>query len=340
MTRPTALIIAPGRGTYNKAELGYLKRHHEGEAALFAGFDAQRAKRGQDPITALDGAARYSVAKFTRGDNASGLIYACSYADFRSLAEDKVEVVAVTGNSMGWYTALACAGAVSGEDGFRIVNTMGTLMQDQLIGGQILYPFVDEDWQEIPGKREELLALTEDIPGLFLSISLGGMLLFGGMEDALAAAMDRLPPLEAGFPLRLHNHAAFHTPLQAPVSALGKSELPASLFTQPRVPLIDGRGHIWQPVACHLNALWGYTFGHQVTEPYDFTAAIRTGIREFAPDQIIILGPGTTLGGAVAQVLVSEDWRGVTGKAAFKAAQERAPVVVSLGMEGQRSTVS
>ena len=104
--------------------------------------------------------------------------------------------------------------------------------------------------------------------------------------------------------------------------------------------MIDGRGHTWHPGACDLEALWDYTFGHQVVAPYDFTAAVRTGIREFAPDMIVILGPGTTLGGAVAQVLVAEDWRGVTGKAAFKAVQEKSPVVVSMGMEGQRDFFS
>jgi len=38
-----------------------------------------------------------------------------------------------------------------------------------------------------------------------------------------------------------------------------------------------------------------------VVEPYDFTAAIRSAAREFAPDYFIVPGPGTTLGGAVAQ---------------------------------------
>ena len=80
-----------------------------------------------------------------RGDNASGLIYAASYADSISLAED-IEIVAVTGNSMGWYIALACAGALSPRDGFHVVNTMGSLMHDSLIGGQVIYPFIREDW--------------------------------------------------------------------------------------------------------------------------------------------------------------------------------------------------
>jgi [acyl-carrier-protein] S-malonyltransferase len=40
------------------------------------------------------------------GDNASLLIYACALADFAAIDRDRFEVVAVTGNSMGWYLAL------------------------------------------------------------------------------------------------------------------------------------------------------------------------------------------------------------------------------------------
>ena len=133
MTRQ-AVLVCPGRGTYNKPELGYLVRHHAGHPWL-AEFDAQRAARGEETVTALDGATRYSVATYSRGDVASPLIYAAALLDSRALAED-IEIVAVTGNSMGWYIALAAAGALSPTDGFTLVDTMGGLMQSHLIGGQ------------------------------------------------------------------------------------------------------------------------------------------------------------------------------------------------------------
>ncbi|MEI2687020.1 MAG: hypothetical protein V9G14_12930 [Cypionkella sp.] len=38
---------------------------------------------GRKRLTALDGASSYSVSKHSRGDNASALIYACTYGDFR-----------------------------------------------------------------------------------------------------------------------------------------------------------------------------------------------------------------------------------------------------------------
>jgi [acyl-carrier-protein] S-malonyltransferase len=336
----TAVVICPGRGTYGKAELGSLAAFPD--RALLAAFDAERSRLGQETLTALDGASSYSVARHTRGDNASALIYACTMGD--RLALDGVEVVAVTGNSMGWYSALACAEALSPMDGFTVVNTMGTLMQETLIGGQLVYPVMGEDWVDAPARREELLALVEGIGqraghDLALSIDLGGMLVLAGNEAGLKA-FEAAVPTQGRFPLRLGNHAAFHTALQAPVAAKGRTALSKSLFTQSETPHIDGRGHVWWPGAATTAALHDYTLGHQVVQPYDFTAAIHTAAREFAPDYFIVLGPGTTLGGAVAQSLIRANWRGMASKADFQRMQAEDPFLISMALPEQRALVT
>ena len=109
---------------------------------------------------------------------------------------------------------------------------------------------------------------------------------------------------------------------------------------QPALPLIDGRGAVWWPHATDTQALWDYTLGHQVTETYDFTRAIAVAAREFAPDLFIVTGPGTTLGGAVAQSLVLAQWRGMGDKAGFKARQDADTLLVSMGMAEQRGLAS
>lgn len=83
--REAALVVCPGRGTYGKAELGYLQRHHADKAELIATFDGLRAERGQPTLSELDGAERFSPALHTRGDIASPLIFAASYADFLAI---------------------------------------------------------------------------------------------------------------------------------------------------------------------------------------------------------------------------------------------------------------
>ena len=338
----TTVVICPGRGTYGKSELGTLARHFR-DRGLLARFDARRTALGQETLTALDSAATYSVAKHTRGDNASALIYAATIADFAALRD--VDVLAVTGNSMGWYSALACAGALTPEAGFEVVNTMGTLMQAHLIGGQVIYPFMDEAWHADPGRKAALFAQVAEINALAghslgLSINLGGMLVLAGNEAGLAAFEAAVPMAQGRFPMRLANHAAFHTALQAPVAALGREKLQARLFAQPKYPMIDGRGAIWWPHATDTDALWDYTLGHQVTEPYDFSHAIAVAAREFAPDLFIITGPGTTLGGAVAQSLILANWQGLASKSDFQFAQQSAPFMISMGMEDQRGLVT
>lgn len=339
----TAVVICPGRGTYNAPELGYLGRHFP-DAGLMAGFDAIRAEMGQEALSALDGATRFSLSNHSRGDNASGLIYAATYGDFLSLNREEIEVVAVTGNSMGWYSALACGGALSPELAFRVSNTMGTLMQKALIGGQLVYPWMGEDWRADAARREALLALVGEIdarPGatLSLSIDLGGMLVLAGDAAGLEAFEQAVEPVQGRFPLRLGNHAAFHSHLQEPVAAKGRAALPADWFSQPELPMIDGRGAIWWPGASDLQALWHYTLVMQVTETYDFSHAITVAAREFAPDYFVVTGPGTTLGGAVAQSLILTNWQGLTCKEDFKAQQDSAPFLISMGMEAQRQMV-
>lgn len=341
-TGKTAVLICPGRGTYTKTELGSLTQSFP-DAALLARFDATRRALGQETLTALDSAATYSVAKHSRGDNASALIYACTLGDRLSLKG--INLVAVTGNSMGWYSALACAGALSPDNGFTVVNTMGTLMQQSLIGGQLVYPHMGEDWRPDPARKASLLALVAEITtrpdhSLALSIDLGGLLVIAGNEAGLKAFEAAVPPVQGRFPLRLSNHAAFHTALQAPVAAEGRARLPESLFRQPDLPLIDGRGHVWWPGAATTATLRDYTLGHQVTEAYDFTAALRSAAREFAPDYFIIPGPGTTLGGAVAQSLILAGWKGMADKADFQRIQAEAPLLISMALPEQRALVA
>ena len=339
MSRRTVLVVCPGRGVYNAPELGYLRTHHADKTALINRFDRQRRDLGQPPIAELDARESFSRSVFTRGDNASGLIYGCSYADFLSIDRDAYQIVAVTGNSMGWYTALACGGALSDADGFRVVNTMGTIMHEHGVGGQFVHPAMDADWRPDPAMQAALHGLIEEIDGLHLSIRFGGMLVLAGTEAALAEADSRIDPIDGRFPMRLPNHGAFHTPLMEENARRGRDALSPDLFGQPGLPLIDGRGGLWMPGACDVKALWDYTLGAQVVEPYDFTTAVQTGLKEFAPDCVIVLGPGNTLGGATAQAMLMCGWDGLQTKADFTARQAEDPVLLAMGHAAQRMRV-
>ena len=184
----------------------------------------------------------------------------------------------------------------------------------------------------------EAIAAVQGCEGaeVYVSIELGGMLVAAGNRAGLSALAKRAPRGPGRFPITLAGHAAFHTPLQAPVSAEAKSLLSPDGFCAPAISLIDGAGRIWRPHASAPTALWDYTLGEQVVETYDFTTAVRVAVREFAPDRLIVLGPGDTLGSAVAQSLIAASWRGLDSKIAFVSAQARDPFVLAMGRDDQR----
>ncbi len=345
-TRKTALVVAPGRGTYGKGELGSIARLHGARFAdLIADFDAQRRARGQPTVSELDGADRFSVATHMRGDVAAPLIYTATVLDYLSIDREKFDVVAVAGNSMGWYSALALGGAVSVADGFRIANAMGLNSQTHGPGGQILLQVVDETWRPVPGLREQLLGLAAAITArpdhaLALSIDLAGMLVFAGNEAGLAALLAEAPPIPGRDPLRLAGHGPFHTPLMFGSSDKAKAELAPALFGAPAIPMVDGRGHIWRRFASDPAAVWDYSFGHQILAPYDFARSLQVAVKEYAPDVLILPGPGDTLGGAIAQALIGIEWQGIASKADFAARQATDPILLAMGRAEQRAVVT
>jgi [acyl-carrier-protein] S-malonyltransferase len=342
--KETALVICPGRGTYNAAELGYLKRLHGGAGAMLATLDALRQSYGQIGISALDGAEKFAPSLHMTGDNASLLIYACALADFAAINRDRYDVVAVTGNSMGWYLALACAGVIGFEAGARLVNNMGGIMHRDGTGGQIIWSLVDSDWRVDQEKTKLLRDLSDEVEAradisVHISIHLGGMVVFAADEAGLKYLNERLPR-DDRFPMRLMHHAAFHSPLLNHIVPLARAANPVEDFGRGDIATIDGQGRIWSPGAFDPAAIYDYTLGAQLTHSYDFTRGVQVAAAEFAPDKIIVLGPGTTLGAPTAQALIASGWRGFAGKADFQARQADNPVILAMGIAEQRALVT
>ena len=78
--------------------------------------------------------------------------------------------------------------------------------------------------------------------------------------------------------------------------------------------------------------------GALVGRPAD-PLSVQVAVKEFAPDVIILPGPGDTLGGAIAQSLIGIGWQGIAGKADFTARQAENPVLLSMGRPEQRERV-
>lgn len=332
-----ALYVCPGRGSYGRDSLASLA----GQASPSVdALDAMRAGLGRPTVREMDAAAAYSSRLHVAGENASVLTAGVTLADLDAVDPERVSPVAVVGNSMGWYTALGVAGALDLADCGRLIETLGQYQAGNVIGGQLLYPVMDDEWRADPEKAAAVAALIDEIPDLHLSIRLGGQAVLGGSEEALAAATARLPQIQVGtnvFPLRLPLHSAFHTPLMAGTSARALAELSELGWRAPRLPMVDGTGRIWRPRLSDPAGIRAYTLGEQIVAPFDFSAALRTALCEYAPDVVVLPGPGSNLGGAIAAVLIAEGWNNIRSRADFLARQAADPVLLSLRWPEQRA---
>lgn len=324
-----ALVVCPGRGSYTAQSLGWLSRHGDCARSLLEKADGLRQGRGAQPITTLDGSPRFDPRVMMVGADAAALTFTCGAVDLARLAPSKIQPVCFLGNSMGWYTALYGAGVLTFEEAFELVETMGGL-QAEGSGSQLIYPTVDDDW--LPdAERLGHVARVSSETGVHRSIRLGGLEVLAGSDDAMKAATEALPTVQlggAGYPYALGFHAAFHTELMAKSGALGQERLAHLTWSTPRVTLVDGRGAVHRPRIARTGDLAAYTLGHQITRTFDFTAAVRVALREYAPDVVVLLGPGGSMGTPVGQILVSETWQGIRSRADFRSRQESSQALV------------
>ena len=102
----------------------------------------------------LDAAERFDPRVHLAPANASPLIYLISLIDAARCRPMRSRW-SPSGNSLGWYTALAAAGALSFDDGLRLVQEMSLLQQEPLPsggpGGQVIYPLVGTRLAAGPG---------------------------------------------------------------------------------------------------------------------------------------------------------------------------------------------
>lgn len=344
-------IVCPGRGSYSREELGSLARNSppgsgSPRQAILARADALREAAGRTPVSALDRAATFSSAHL-KGENAAALIFTAGAMDLATLPA-ACEVVAACGNSMGFYTALLACGALDFDRAFRLADAMGSYQAEGVTGGQIVYPLVNEDWREAEDASrsvEDALAEAHG-RGFFtaVSIRLGGYAVLAGDDDGIRFLRERLPEVQRGgraYPLHLAGHSAFHTELMAATSARALRELADLEFDRPAIPLVDGRGAVFGPLSTRPAVLKDYTLRTQVVEPFDFTASVRVLMREFAPQALVLLSPGDSLGGSIGQILAAEGWGGIADKASFRARQQSpSPILYALGRSDQAAALA
>lgn len=215
-------------------------------------------------------------------------------------AEFKPDMVA--GHSLGEISALTAAGALTFEDGLRLVATRATAMQKacEACPGTMaaIIALTDEKIEEICAKvaaetGEVVVAANYNCPG---------QLAISGTEKAIAAACTAMKEAGAKRALVLPVSGAFHSPLMQPAKEELEAAIAATQFHTPICPVyqnVDACAHtdadeIKQNLIKQLTAsvLW-------TKEVQNMVAA---GATEFTE-----CGPGKALQGMIAKICKGND---------------------------------
>lgn len=194
------------------------------------------------------------------------------------------------GHSLGEYTALVAAGAISFEDGLRLVRTRGQLMQeagDAAPGGMAAILGLDRDAVERVCAESGAEVCNDNAPG---------QIVIGGARAAVERAVTLAKAAGAQRAVPLAVSGAFHTSLMRPAADGMRRAVASCAFRDPDVPIISNvtaRPLAAADLADELVA--------QVTAPVRWTETVRwmwdRGVRRF-----VEIGPGRVLAGLVRRI--------------------------------------
>ncbi|MBC7928276.1 MAG: ACP S-malonyltransferase, partial [Bryobacteraceae bacterium] len=170
-------------------------------------------------------------------ENTQPALLAVSVAAFRVLVEEGFQPVVVAGHSLGEYSALVAAGALSFSDALRLVRKRGLAMQKAVPAGQGSMAAL----QKLPeGKLDAVLA--EAAQGEIVTaanLNSPDQVVIAGHAGAVARAAELAKAAGARRAVILAVSAPFHCPLMTPAQTEMKPELEAITFLDLAMPLIS-----------------------------------------------------------------------------------------------------
>lgn len=209
---------------------------------------------------------------------------------------DDFKPAMVAGHSLGEFSALVAAGALSFEDGLKLVAARANAMQKAceanpgtmaaIIG--LSDEKVEEVCSEVSANGQIVVAANYNCPG---------QLVISGNVEAVNAACEKLKEAGAKRALPLKVGGAFHSPLMQPA----KDELQAAIeqteFAAPSCPVyqnVDAKAHTdAAEIKANLTA--------QLTSPVRWTASVQAMIAAGA-DDFTECGPGKALQGMIGRI--------------------------------------
>jgi [acyl-carrier-protein] S-malonyltransferase len=281
-------------------------------ALLFAGQGAQVVGMGKDlvahsPTTKAwfdraNAALDYDLAsvcfsgpepELTKTEHAQPGIFLVSWAAFELLKErvPALSFQATAGLSLGEFTALTAAGAMSFEDGLKVVRQRGRFMQEaceSTSGGMAAIIGLDEaPTREVCAQAGVALA----------NLNCPGQIVISGATDRIAQACELAKTKGAKRALPLTVAGAYHSPLMASAQPKLQAELARVTLTPPAVPVV---ANVTAQPHDSVEAIRARLV-EQVTSPVRWEASMRYLLGQ-GFTRFIELGPGTALSGFMRRI--------------------------------------
>jgi [acyl-carrier-protein] S-malonyltransferase len=235
-------------------------------------------------------------------------IYVASLAALAGLQDREPEIeagcVATAGLSLGEYTALAFAGALSFPDGVRLVQRRGEAMQaaaDATSSGMVSILGL-----ELPVVEELCSGARQFGVMQVANLLCPGNIVVSG-QQAACAEMERLVQEKGGRTIPLVVAGAFHTDLMKPADQVLAAVLAEIPIQTPRIPIwsnVDARAHT-DPEEIRGSLV------RQVLQPVLWEQTMRN-LLSSGVDQFVEIGPGRVLAGLLKRVQRKVECRNVS----------------------------
>ena len=199
----------------------------------------------------------------------------------------------VAGHSLGELSALTAAGALSFEDGLRLVSARAQAMQKACE----VKPSTMAAIIALPDEKVEEICAGIDGVVVAANYNCPGQIVISGEVEAVNAACEALKAAGAKRALPLKVGGAFHSPLMEPARAELAEAIEATEFHTPVCAVyqnVDARPHT-DPAEIKANLV------AQLTAPVRWTQSVQNMVADGAVS-FTELGPGKVLQGLVAKI--------------------------------------
>lgn len=202
----------------------------------------------------------------------------------------------VAGHSLGEFSALTVAGALSFEDGLKLVYARAMAMQKACE----ITPSTMAAIVGLPDEKVEEICAEINREGHVIvpaNYNCPGQLVISGNVDAVAEACEKIKAAGAKRALPLKVGGAFHSPLMQPAKDELQAAIEATTINAPKCPVyqnVDGKAHT-DPADIKANLI------AQLTSSVRWTSCVQNMIADGA-DDFTECGPGKALQGMIGRI--------------------------------------